>query len=183
MHSGTQTEQIVKAWREPMHEWAVILAGGEGKRLQELSHKISGDRRPKQFCEFFGGKSLLAHTRERLAPLFLEENTVFVLNRAHEIHYSRELSDVAASRKLIQPSNRGTAPAIALSVLEILKRDPGATVAFFPSDHHYTDPSIFRRTVNCALASARNHEDRVLIVGAPATYPEVNSDGFSRGMH
>ena len=28
-----------------MHEWAVILAGGDGKRLQELSYKISGVRR------------------------------------------------------------------------------------------------------------------------------------------
>jgi mannose-1-phosphate guanylyltransferase len=56
----------VNSLREPIHEWAVILAGGDGMRLRELSYKVSGDRRPKQFCEFFGGKSLLAHTRDRL---------------------------------------------------------------------------------------------------------------------
>jgi hypothetical protein len=75
--AGRQSSHIVNGWREPIHEWAVILAGGDGTRLHELSHKVSGDRRPKQFCEFFGGRSLLAHTRDRLQPLFLEKNTLF----------------------------------------------------------------------------------------------------------
>ena len=173
IRGGAQVNQIGMGLREPMHEWAVILAGGDGTRLQELSYKFSGDRRPKQFCAFFGGKSLLTHTRERLEPLFLEEHTIFVLSGAHETYYWGELSDVRPSQQLVQPSNRGTAPAIAFSVLEILQRDPGATIAFFPSDHHYAESSIFHGTVDRALRLAKNHEDRVLIVGAPASYPEV----------
>src|ERR1700752_2440727 len=109
---------------EPIHKWAVILAGGDGTRLRELTCKISGDRRPKQFCEFFGGKSLLAHTRDRLQPLFLGEDTLFVLNHAHRMYYGRELADVLSSQTLVQPLGRGTAPAIALAVLEIMGRDP-----------------------------------------------------------
>jgi mannose-1-phosphate guanylyltransferase len=41
------------------HRWAVVLAGGDGTPLQELTYPISGDARPKQFCDFFGGKSPL----------------------------------------------------------------------------------------------------------------------------
>ena len=41
--------KVVYAGREPIHEWAVILAGGDGTRLRELSYRVSGDRRPKQF--------------------------------------------------------------------------------------------------------------------------------------
>ena len=74
---------------------------------------MSGDRRPKQFSTFFGGKSLLAHTRERISPLFDGENTLFALNRAHEIHYQRQLPELVADQRLVQPSNRGTAAAIA----------------------------------------------------------------------
>jgi mannose-1-phosphate guanylyltransferase len=164
---------IVNGWREPIHDWAVILAGGDGTRLRELSYRVSGDGRPKQFCEFFGEKSLLAHTRDRIQPLFLYETTLFVLTRAHSMYYYSELSDVPLGQKLEQPSNRGTAPAIALAVLEILRRDPDATIAFFPSDHHYLDYSSFRATVDRALRLAKNYRDRVLIIGAPATYPEV----------
>jgi len=39
--------------------WAVLLAGGEGTRLQSLTRKIAGDSRPKQFCGVLGGRSLL----------------------------------------------------------------------------------------------------------------------------
>src|SRR5436190_23638162 len=106
---------MVNCWREPIHEWAVILAGGDGTRLRELSFEVSGDHRPKQFCEFFGGKSLLAHTRDRLQPLFVGANTFFVLNDAHRRYYENELSDVPSSQKFVQPANRGTAPAIALA--------------------------------------------------------------------
>jgi mannose-1-phosphate guanylyltransferase len=159
--------------REPIHERAVILAGGDGTRLRELSCKVSGDRRPKQFCEFFGGKSLLAHTRDRLQPLFRDENTFFVLNHAHRMYYRRELADVPSSQKLVQPLSRGTAPAIALAVLEIMACDPDSTIAFFPSDHHYRENSIFHATIDRALQLATICEDRVLIIGAPATYPEV----------
>jgi len=164
---------IVNGWREPIHEWAVILAGGDGTRLRELSYRVSGDRRPKQFCKFFGGKSLLAHTRDRLQPLFLDKNTLFALNQAHRMYYQKELSDVRSSQKLVQPSTRGTAPAIALAVLEIMRRDPNCTIAFFPSDHHYREGSIFQATIDRALQLARIWGDRVLIIGAPATSPEV----------
>ena len=159
--------------RDPIHEWAVILAGGDGARLQELSYKVSGDYRPKQFCEFFGGKSLLGHTRDRLQPLFRDENTFFVLNRAHRRYYWEELADVPSTQTLVQPSNRGTAPAIALAVCEIMGRDPDCTLALFPSDHHYRENSIFQATIDRALQFASVCEDRVVIIGAPATYPEV----------
>jgi mannose-1-phosphate guanylyltransferase len=54
-----------------------------------------------------------------------------VLNHAHRVYYWRELADIPSSQKLAQPFSRGTAPAVALAVLEIMQRDPDSTVAFF----------------------------------------------------
>ena len=85
--AGNNVNGFMNSLREPIHEWAIVLAGGDGVRLQELSCKVSGDCQPKQFCEFVGGKSLLAHARDRLQPLFSDENTFFVLNHAHRMYY------------------------------------------------------------------------------------------------
>jgi hypothetical protein len=62
----------------------VILAGGDGTRLQKLTSRIAGDSRPKQFCRILGNKSLLGQTRERLRPVFRATRTMFVVTKTHE---------------------------------------------------------------------------------------------------
>jgi hypothetical protein len=37
---------MMTRFRDSAHVWAVILAGGDGMRLQELSCLVSGNRRP-----------------------------------------------------------------------------------------------------------------------------------------
>lgn len=155
------------------HRWAVVLAGGDGTRLQELTRRISGDSRPKQFCEFFGGKTLLAHTRDRIAPLFPEARTLFALTRAHEAFYRPELVNVDAERRVVQPANRGTAVAMALCLQFIAQQDENALVSFFPSDHHYANCPAFRESVESGLRLAEGYPECLLIVGAEARYPEV----------
>jgi mannose-1-phosphate guanylyltransferase len=155
------------------HRWAVVLAGGDGTRLQELTYRISGDGRPKQFCHFFGEKSLLGHTRERIAPLFDHERTLFVLSRAHDAYYRKELARVPARNTVIQSANRGTAMALALCLQVIAHRDEDAFVSFFPSDHHYSDSSAFHESIESGLRLMECYPDCVLVVGAEARYPEV----------
>jgi mannose-1-phosphate guanylyltransferase len=155
------------------HTWAVVLAGGDGTRLQKLTHSISGDARPKQFCQFFGRKSLLDQTRERIAPIFHEDRTLFVLARAHEVFFRDQLADVRERRKIVQPANRGTAVAMALCLRFIAQQDEDAVVAFFPSDHHYSNCAAFRASVESGLRLMAEYPESVLMLGAEARCPEV----------
>src|SRR5258708_39404914 len=143
------------------HRWAVVLAGGDGTRLQSLTLEIAGDRRPKQFCSFFGGETLLTQTRARLESLFHVSRELFVVTRSHETYYREELRNVDESRIIPQPLNRGTGVAVAVALLHILQSDPNAVVVLVPCDHSYSYDSDFGRAIRPVICSAERYPDSV----------------------
>jgi len=164
------------------NSWAVLLAGGDGVRLQSLTRKIAGDSRPKQFCRIFGSRSLLGQTLERIDPIFRGDQTMFVVTKAHEAYYREDLRFTDESRILAQAQNRGTAVAIAAALLRIVQRDADAVVAFFPCDHHYADDDAFASIVRAALAFAAEHPASLILVGSEARYAEVEYGWIEPGL-
>jgi hypothetical protein len=47
--------------------WAIVLAGGEGRRLLPPTRRLYGEERPKQYAALGGSTSLLRQTLERVA--------------------------------------------------------------------------------------------------------------------
>lgn len=161
--------------------WAVVLAGGDGTRLKTLSRFISGDDRPKQFCALFGGETLLRQTCVRIEPAIAAERTTFVVVKAHERFYRKELAGVDESRIVVQPANRGTGTAILYSLLRLTRFDDDPLVAFFPTDHDYADDRGFARSVETAAAFARQHPERLVILGAKAERAEMQYGWIEQG--
>lgn len=153
--------------------WAVVLAGGDGTRLQRLTFEISGDGRPKQFCKLMGGESLLRQTCRRISPLFNPDRQFYVVTRSHEVFYRDELAASNSASVLEQPCNRGTAVAIGLAVSQILERETNPLVAFFPADHHYANENAFVRAVDAALEYSRHNGNEIVLLAAEPHYPEV----------
>src|SRR5882724_4578500 len=153
--------------------WAVILAGGDGTRLQALTRTISGDDRPKQFCPIIGGRTLLDQTSRRVALSVAPDHTLTVLTRTHERFYRPLLKNVPKARLLVQPENKGTAPAILFSLLRIAQLSPNAAVAFFPSDHYFADNEQFMSHIESAFDAARTHPETVTLLGIKPESPEV----------
>ena len=158
----------------PRRFWAVLLAGGDGIRLRDLTLRIVGDHRPKQFCPITGSESLLRQTRTRLAPLFSADRQVFVVSSAHERYYNEELVDARDSLVIAQPMNRGTAIGIIVALVQIMQADQDAIVGLFPSDHHYTNDESFRLMVRSATSAAERFPESLIIVGAEAEYAETD---------
>jgi mannose-1-phosphate guanylyltransferase len=73
---------------------------------------------------------------------------------------------------IVQPNNRGTLPAILLSLMRLVRFDPQALVAFFPADHHYADDGKFMAEVTSAFEAAENASS-VILLAAAATAPEI----------
>jgi len=154
--------------------WAVILGGGDGTRLQPLTRVISGDDRPKQFCSMFGGRTLLDQTRNRVALSVPEEQTLTLVTEHHKPFYTSLVKSNPGCRLLVQPTNKGTAPAILLSLLKVRHLAPDSTVAFFPSDHHITNDVRFMAHVDLAFSHADQNPNMIVLLGMEPETPEVN---------
>lgn len=102
------------------------------------------------------------------------ENTFFSLTAKHERYYQPALWDVPESRRVVQPENRGTAPAVLYSLMRITAEDPDAVVAFFPSDHFFTDDEAFMSRVDSAFRAAEIESSSVILLGLEADKPETS---------
>lgn len=153
---------------------AVILAGGDGLRLKSLTQAIAGDEHPKQFCPILDGSTLLDKTRERVAIKIKPDNTFFSLTQKHEGFYKQPLLDVPANQLIVQPENKGTAPAILYSLMRISRISPNSTVAFFPSDHYFSNDDAFMKQVEIAFKAAELNPDSVVLLGIEPEKPETS---------
>ena len=162
--------------------WGVILAGGDGTRLLPLTRKISGDDRPKQFCALMDGETLLKRTRRRISQLITPRQTLLLLTETHKSFYADEVKGIPSSRLVVQPCNQGTAPAILYSLLRIRDMDFDAVVAFFPSDHHFSDDTAFIAHMNSAFAAASLMPGKVILLGIPPETAEVDYGWIEPGV-
>ena len=118
--------------------FAVILAGGDGSRLKSLTRAITGDERPKQFCPILNNETLLDITRKRVELKIKPENIYYSLTQKHEIYYKMLLNGVKKTNLVVQPENKGTAPAILYTLILLATQNPPATFSFFPSSHYFS---------------------------------------------
>jgi mannose-1-phosphate guanylyltransferase len=152
---------------------AIILAGGEGLRLRSLTRRIAGDERPKQFCPFVNGETLLDWTRARVARSVRSDRTGLVLTRDHEPFYAPLLAKGPPGPMVVQPCGRGTAPAILYGLLRIADTGPMDAVALFPSDHYVLDDARFMAHVDAAFGAVETRPEMVVLLGIEADGPEV----------
>src|SRR5258707_12475770 len=85
--------------------WALVLAGGDGTRLQSLTRLIAGAPIPKQYCRILGPRSLLETTLWRIAPLITAARTLAIINRDHLPIAGSQLRSLDTRNVLVQPRN------------------------------------------------------------------------------
>jgi mannose-1-phosphate guanylyltransferase len=163
----------VKSYDKNGKRYALVLAGGAGQRLSGLTRQIAGEPVPKQFCPVIGNASLIEQTIERISISIPKEHTLAVVTRAHEPYYKVLLVDMPPRNLVVQPENRGTAPAILYSLLRISKITPDACVAVFPSDHFVSDAEEFMRHVEMAFAAARSRPELTILLGIEGESPQT----------
>jgi mannose-1-phosphate guanylyltransferase len=154
--------------------WSIILAGGEGTRLHELTTG-DGDRPiPKQYCNIRGGPSLIRRALERARTVAGLEHTMVVVSDDHREWWSAELGDLPDDNIVVQPCNRGTACGVLLPLIQILGRDSNATVVVLPSDHVLSNEEPLIQSIRTAVDHARIEPYRLTLLGVEPERPDTS---------
>ena len=159
--------------RRSSRVWSIVLAGGYGSRL--MGAVVHGRRvdRPKQFCRFGGGESLLQMTLVRAQRATRPSRLVPVVVEPHRAWWHPELHDVPVHSVLVQPGNRGTAVAILHAVLHILRRDADPLIVLHPCDHGVVAEAPLLEALDRAIAAASAAPDELVLLGAIPEHPET----------
>ena len=148
-------------------KYAIILAGGKGRRLWPVSRK----NLPKQFIDFFGcGKTLLQQTYERMQKIMPKENILVVSHTAFEDILHEQLPELPHDNLILEPINRNTAPATLMALRSGIIPDDG-DVIIVPADQVVMNEDKFKDAINNATDYI-DCFDHVLTMGVKPTRPE-----------
>ncbi|MHC4554537.1 MAG: mannose-1-phosphate guanylyltransferase [Planctomycetota bacterium] len=149
--------------------YAVIMAGGTGKRLWPLSRK----KRPKQVLELLDGQTLLRKCFDRLEGIF-DLCNILVLTNADYVDIVREnLSELPEENIIAEPAVRDTAGAIGLAATVLHKYDSNATMAIVTADQVLEPVDVFQNAMRTALSFVDENPQALVTFGIQPTFPST----------
>ncbi len=152
-----------------MMDYAVIMAGGTGKRLWPLSRRS----RPKQVLKLFQGQTLLRLCFERLASI-LDARSIIVLTNAGYADIVREsVTGLPYNNVIAEPVVRDTVGAVGLAASVLAKLDRDATMAVVTADQMIEPLEVFQQAIKDAFAFVNANPDRMITFGIVPTFPST----------
>jgi mannose-1-phosphate guanylyltransferase len=149
------------------HNYGLILAGGRGTRFWPRSRRS----RSKQVLKFFGDRTLIQQTVDRLRPVLPPERLWILTSPQLRAEIVRQLPEVPKRQILAEPAQRNTAPAIGLAAHILQSIDPDALMGVFPADHVIAKPREYVRLLRPAFQSAA--EGNIVVLGIEPRWPET----------
>jgi mannose-1-phosphate guanylyltransferase len=156
-----------------MEMYALIMAGGEGRRFWPLSSRD----KPKQFLCLTGGKSLIRQTVDRVLPLIPIEKVFVVTVARYAEETLKHIPELSEENLILEPEGKNTAPCIAYGTLRMTgsARDP--VIVVLPADHAVGDDEGFRSVLRFACETSgallENGHYPLITLGVTPTAPET----------
>jgi len=146
------------------NRYAIIMAGGPGKRFWPLSTSA----RPKPFLALDGRETLLRACYRRLRGLLPAENIIVIAAEAHAALVAEQLPELPPENRVGEAEGKDSAPCIALGTALVAARCPGGALATLPADQIIAPADAFARALECLFEATAAHECLGAIGIAPA---------------
>lgn len=155
--------------------WGLVLAAGDGNRLEGYVRELKGTVLPKQYVNVIGRRSMLEHTFDR-AERLIPATRILTIVSEHHLAYTearRQIASRPAGTVILQPENKETGPGILLPLMHLYKRCPDAVVTLFPSDHFILEEERFMSHVALAAEAVARNPDRIVLLATEVRSPET----------
>ena len=149
------------------HLYGLILAGGRGTRFWPRSRRAQA----KQVLKFFGERSLIQQTVDRLRPVLPPERIWILTNDHLRAEIVKQLPEVPKKQILAEPAQRNTAPAIGLAAHILQSIDSDAVMGVFPADHVIGKPKDYIKLLKPAFRAAK--EGKIVVLGVEPRWAET----------
>jgi mannose-1-phosphate guanylyltransferase len=161
---------------------ALVLAGGEGQRLQSFIKSLGRGSLPKQYVNFIGTRSMLQHTWQRAQKLISRERVFTVTTEAHLRHpeVRQQFLERDTPSIIVQPENKETGPGLLLPLLHIHKRYPNSVVLALPSDHFVLEEDPLMRDAHLACDAVKEDPSKLVLLGVTPDREEPEYGIFCR---
>jgi mannose-1-phosphate guanylyltransferase len=152
--------------------WAVVMAGGDGVRLRNLTTTREGLVVPKQYCSLGRSECLLQDAVKRAQRVVSPAHVCSVVAAQHRRWWSTALSDLSEANIFEQPQNKGTGYGILLALLRLERINPAAIVTLLPADHYFSDEAAIVRTLRSAANLASENPRTIYLLGTEPEGPD-----------
>ena len=150
-------------------DYAVVMAGGTGKRLWPLSRR----KRPKQVLKLINGQTLLRCCYERLSPIFDTRNIIILTNAGYADLVRESLPELPFNNVIAEPAVRDTAGTIGLAAAILTKYDPDASMAVVTADQIIEPPELLQQAIKDALTFVNKNPKDMITFGIQPTFPST----------
>jgi mannose-1-phosphate guanylyltransferase len=149
--------------------FAVIMAGGTGKRLWPLSR----EDRPKQVLRLLDGETLLRNCFQRLSSLFDHRNIIVLTNKGYSDLVRENLPEIPCDNVIAEPIVRDTAGAIGLAASVLSRFDPDATMAVVTADQVIKPEDVFQQALTDGMTYVEKNPDALITFGIQPSFPST----------
>ncbi len=150
-------------------DYAVIMAGGTGKRLWPLSRKD----RPKQVLKLLDDQTLLRCCFERLLLVFDERNILVLTNAGYADIVRENLPELPYNNVIAEPAVRDTAGAIGLAAAILERYNPQATMTIVTADQVIEPAETLQQAITDARTFVKANPEHLVTFGIKPTFPST----------
>ena len=145
--------------------YILIMAGGEGTRF----YPVSTPEKPKQFLNFWGDRTFIQQTCDRVQDLVPIENVYIATNQKYVDLAKKQLPNIPEDNIIGEPEKKNTAPCIAYVSKIIYEQNKDAVILVLPSDHMITKELEFKMVIERGVYIAASR-DALVTLGIRPTW-------------